>query len=68
MHHHESHVQLSAKLDEAAKYVTVGARYRHYKQLDYKVLALALREEDNETVCYLPDRIWRSNYLYTPGH
>jgi hypothetical protein len=48
MHEKESQAQLSAKLAQAAKHVTVGARYMHYKQLNYKVLALALREEDNE--------------------
>jgi len=44
----ESQSQLSARLTAAAKQVTVGARYVHYKQLAYKVLSLALREEDNE--------------------
>lgn len=44
----ESQDQLSARLSAAAQQVTVGARYMHYKQLSYKVLALALREEDNE--------------------
>lgn len=48
MHEEESQPQLSAKLTQAAKQVSVGARYMHYKQLSYKVLALALREEDNE--------------------
>lgn len=48
MREKESQTQLSARLAEAAKQVTVGARYMHYKQLSYKVLALALREEDNE--------------------
>lgn len=47
-HEKESQPQLSAKLAQADKQVTVGARYMHYKQLSYKVLALALREEDNE--------------------
>jgi hypothetical protein len=48
MHEKEYQSQLSAKLTQAAKQVIVGARYMHYKQLNYKVLALALREEDNE--------------------
>lgn len=48
VHEHESQAQLSARLAEAARQVTVGARYMHYKQLSYKVVALALREEDNE--------------------
>lgn len=48
MHEKESQSQLSARLAKAAQQVTVGARYMHYKQLSYKVLALALREEDNE--------------------
>ena len=44
----ESQTQLSERLSKAAELVTVGARYMHYKQLSYKVLALALREDDNE--------------------
>lgn len=48
MHEKESQSRLSAKLTQATTLVTVGARYTHYKQLSYKVLALALREEDNE--------------------
>jgi len=44
----ESQTELSNKLAQATKLVTVGARYMHYKQLSYKVIALALREEDNE--------------------
>jgi hypothetical protein len=48
MHEKESQAQLSTKLAQAAQQVTVGARYMHYKQLSYKVIALALREEDNE--------------------
>lgn len=48
MHEKESQAQLSARLAKAAEQVTVGARYMHYKRQSYKVLALALREEDNE--------------------
>lgn len=48
MREKESQSQLSARLAAAAQQVAVGARYMHYKQLSYKVLALALREEDNE--------------------
>jgi hypothetical protein len=48
MHEEESQSQLSSKLAQAARQVSVGARYMHYKQLSYKVVALALREEDNE--------------------
>jgi hypothetical protein len=44
----ESQAQLTARLAKAAQQVTVGARYMHYKQQSYRVLALALREEDNE--------------------
>lgn len=47
-HHKESQSQLNARLTQAAQQVVVGARYKHYKQPTYKVLALALREEDNE--------------------
>lgn len=48
MHDKESQDQLSVRLAKAAEQVAVGARYMHYKQLSYKVLAIALREEDNE--------------------
>lgn len=47
-HEKESQTQLSTRLAKAAQQVIVGARYTHYKQQSYKVLALALREEDNE--------------------
>jgi hypothetical protein len=45
---HQSQSDLSQKLAHAATQVTVGARYLHYKQRSYTVLAIALREEDNE--------------------
>jgi hypothetical protein len=48
LHEKESQAQLAARLADAAKLVIAGARYRHCKQLAYKVLSLALREEDNE--------------------
>ncbi len=48
MNEKETQSQLSARLAKANKQVVVGARYMHYKQLSYKVLAIALREEDNE--------------------
>lgn len=48
MHKKESQAQLVARLAEATQQVTVGACYMHYKQLCYKVLAVALREADNE--------------------
>ena len=57
MHEKESQSHLSQKLTQANRRVTVGARYMHYKQLSYKVLALALREEDNE-----PCVVYRAEY------
>ncbi len=48
MHDKEGQPQLSIRLAEAAKQVSVGARYLHYKQLSYKVIGIALREEDME--------------------
>ncbi len=45
---HESQSQLVGRLTDAATKVQIGARYEHYKKLSYKVLHLALREEDNE--------------------
>ena len=46
----ESQLQLSTRLAQAAQKVHVGGRYRHYKQpqATYKVIALGLREADNE--------------------
>lgn len=43
-----SQSELSAILNGAAKKVTVGGRYAHYKQYTYIVLTIALRENDNE--------------------
>ena len=40
--------QLAARLAQAATKIEVGARYEHYKKQTYKVLHLALREEDTE--------------------
>ncbi len=57
VHEKESQAQLMARLTKAARQISVGARYRHYKQLDYTVLALALREEDNE-----PCVVYRAEY------
>ena len=48
MHEGESQAQLSERLAKASQQVTAGARYMHYKQRSYKVLSIALREEDNE--------------------
>lgn len=48
MHEKETQEQLSARLAQAEQQVTVGAKYMHHKQHSYEVLALALREEDNE--------------------
>jgi len=45
---HSQQSELTSKLTRAAEKVTVGAQYIHYKQLTYKVLTLALREEDCE--------------------
>lgn len=53
----ESQTQLAARLAEAASKITVGARYRHYKNQDYTVLLLALREEDDE-----PCVVYRAEY------
>jgi len=54
---HLQQSELSTKLSQAANQVTVGARYVHYKQLTYQVLALALREEDCE-----PCVVYRAEY------
>lgn len=40
--------QLAARVAEAARLVTVGARYRHYKGGEYTVLHVALLEATNE--------------------
>ena len=50
---HKPEAVLVAELAAAAEKVEVGATYRHYKQLDYTVLQLAINEGDNEiTVVY----------------
>jgi cyclomaltodextrinase len=49
--------ELKQRLEAAALSITVGARYRHYKEQNYTVLALALREEDNE-----PCVIYKAEY------
>jgi 8-oxo-dGTP diphosphatase len=56
-HEKEDRSELSARLAEAAKQVTIGARYMHYKQLSYKVVGIALREED-----YEPCVIYQAEY------
>ena len=43
-----SQEELAARLADAAKRVTVGAEYEHYKHMRYKVLQLALIEATNE--------------------
>ncbi len=53
----ESRTQLTAKLAQAAQQVTVGARYRHYKNQTYTVIGLALREANSE-----PCVIYRADY------
>ncbi len=53
----ESQTQLSVRLARAAEQVTVGARYMHYKQQAYKVIALALREADSE-----PAVVYKAEY------
>ena len=46
----ETQNQLADRLIQAATQVQAGAQYEHYKKLIYKVLHVALREEDNEPV------------------
>jgi hypothetical protein len=58
MHEHETDEQLRARLDKAAQQVHAGAYYTHYKQLKYKVVSLALREEDNEPCVIRPVVNW----------
>lgn len=53
----ESQEELAKRMRDAASQVTVGARYMHHKQMTYKVVALALREEDN-----VPCVIYRAEY------
>ncbi len=53
----ESSTELAKKLDDATKQVSVGARYKHYKQKYYKVIGLGLFEETNE-----PCVIYKAEY------
>lgn len=48
MSEEQSQQQLATRLADAATKVTVGGRYEHYKKHIYKVLRVALREEDCE--------------------
>lgn len=57
MHKRLNQAQLAERLQTAKTKVTVGARYMHYKQHSYTVLAIALREEDNE-----PCVVYRAEY------
>ncbi len=47
---HKSHEQLHNELAKAAKQITVGANYAHYKNPDnlYEVLHIAVTENDDE--------------------
>ncbi|HYH74790.1 MAG TPA: DUF1653 domain-containing protein [Candidatus Saccharimonadales bacterium] len=47
-HEYLSQDQLADRLATAQQQVMAGARYMHYKQHIYKVLAVALLEADNE--------------------
>lgn len=51
---HDSQDNLLIKLDKAATFVTVGAKYYHYKhpELFYKVIRLAITESDDE-ICVI---------------
>ena len=64
MSERESQSQLTERLTKAASQVIVGARYMHYKQLSYKVIALALREEDNEA-CVVYRAEYGDNITFT---
>ena len=52
-----SQKELAARLSNAQATVQIGARYEHYKKQTYRVLHLALREEDNE-----PCVIYKAEY------
>jgi len=56
-----SQEELSKRLAEAARLVTVGAQYMHYKSKPYKVLNLALTEETNE-VCVIYQAQYANKY------
>lgn len=45
---HKPEAVLVKELAEAAKQITVGAIYRHYKQQNYTVLELAVNEADSQ--------------------
>lgn len=45
---HKPDSVLLEELASAAKQITVGGKYRHYKNKDYTVLELATNEADNE--------------------
>lgn len=63
MHEKESYEQLQQRIKGAMHQVIVGGYYLHYKQRKYKVVTVALREEDNEPCVvyeaeYMPGVTW----------
>ena len=48
MGEHLPQSELRNILNEAAELVVIGATYRHYKGDEYKVVTIALREEDEQ--------------------
>lgn len=43
----ESYEQLLKQIQMTKRQVVIGGYYQHYKQKNYKVVAVAIREEDN---------------------
>jgi hypothetical protein len=62
---HISHDELNKKIAEAAKLVTVGAIYKHYKFPDrnYKVTNLAIQEATEKACVIYKDR----NFANSPS-
>lgn len=57
--------EITAEITEAAKVITIGATYRHYKGMgDYKPVLFAIREEDNE-LCVVYQRVDRPELHFT---
>lgn len=48
MNNAKAEVDLTGRLEQAKSKVAIGARYQHYKGLEYRVVYVCLREEDLE--------------------
>lgn len=62
---HNSQKNLKQKIDDAAKQVTIGGTYAHYKSVDmrYKVIDLAINT-DNDEVCVVYRALYEERVVF----